>query len=379
MSTLHFNISGEYITDLARTWFWDERRPIQTCLDLISTCMSDAPLQDIKDVTISILEGRKKFTGVNEFELVPDNRHIRSLTDYIVDEQKEQAIQSIKLDMIASFAKYVDKWATVKSSHPNVLTAVGNPTSYEECRNYYTTTAEHLQQMQWAQPLMIGKKELIDTPTMGGLWLIQEPELVYQACNGDLKQIGSDSFWDAIYEYIKEKPEFEDRNRRYQFYRKPKPTIEERMNRLIKMTQMQPQTNAPYLSDQWFLDKYQETKNITYVLEPDAYEQWEGLIAPNGDFYSVTFGSHNQKAYYLLVKHPEWINKTQEDIIHSDSIRADNSLDILRNLNWAATRSVVNDHYMLPEHPTKRQIESILTAAEKHNASIDTQNLLSYL
>lgn len=57
----------------------------------------------------------------------------------------------------------------------------------------------------------------------------------------------------------------------------------------------------------------------------------------------------------------------------------DNSLDILFQLNWGATRSVVDDHYLLPAHPTKRQIETILTAAEKHDAAIYTKNLLSYL
>lgn len=60
MSTLHFNISGEYITNLARTWFWDERRPIQTCIELIGNCICNGDQQTIKDITIAILEGRKK-------------------------------------------------------------------------------------------------------------------------------------------------------------------------------------------------------------------------------------------------------------------------------------------------------------------------------
>lgn len=378
MSTLHFNISGEYITDLARTWFWDERRPIQTCIELIGTCICNGDQQTIKDITIAILEGRKKFTGINEFELADDNEHIRSIADYVANRQKEETINKIKLDMIASFDKYIDKWATIKSSHPDVLALVGNPTSYEECRNYYTTTQDS-RIFAYTENLTIEGKDIIETPTMGGLWLIRETELVYDACNGEMHNIGSTAFWDYIYESKKDDPDFAERSMRYRVSRRPEPSFEERIESLMKYLPDTPDSDTPYLSDQWFAEEYQKTQDINYITEPDDIQRWEGLIAPNGDFYSCNFGGHNQKAYYLLVKHPEWINKTREEVIESQDIRMDNSLDILFQLNWGATRSVVDDHYLLPAHPTKRQIETILTAAEKHNAAIYTKDLLSYL
>lgn len=378
MATLHFNISGEYITNLARTWFWDEKRPIQKCIELINTCICNADAQTVKDITIAILEGRKKFKGINEFDLVDDNEHVRSIADYVSNRQKEETIDKIKLDMIASFYKYIDKWATVKSSHPDALALVGNPTSYEECRNYYTTTQDS-RIFAYTEHLTIQGKDIIETPTMGGLWLIREPELVYDACNGEMSRIGSTEFWDYIYKAKKDDPDFTERNMRYRVYRRPKPTFEERIKNLMKYLPDEPVSDTPYLSDQWFAEEYQKTNDINYITEPDDIEHWEGLIAPNGDFYSCNFGGHNQKAYYLLVKHPKWINKTREEVIESHDIRIDNSLDLLLNKNWAATRSVVTDHYMLPAHPTKRQIETILMAAEKHNAMIDTQDLLSYL
>lgn len=378
MSTLHFNISGEYITDLARTWFWDERRPIQTCIELIGTCICNGDQQTIKDITIAILEGRKKFTGINEFELADDNENIRSIADYVANRQKEETINKIKLDMIASFDKYMDKWATIKSSHPDVLALVGNPTSYEECRNYYTTTQDS-RIFAYTENLTIEGKDIIETPTMGGLWLIREPELVYDACNGEMHNIGSTTFWDYIYESKKDDPDFAERSMRYRVSRRPKPSFEERIESLMKYLPDTPDSDTPYLSDQWFAEEYQKTQDINYITEPDDIQRWEGLIAPNGDFYSCNFGGHNQKAYYLLVKHPEWINKTRKEVIESQDIRMDNSLDILFQLNWGATRSVVDDHYLLPAHPTKRQIETILTAAEKHDAAIYTKDLLSYL
>lgn len=42
--------------------------------------------------------------------------------------------------------------------------------------------------------LTIEGKDIIETPTMGGLWLIREPELVYNACNGEMHNIGSTAF-----------------------------------------------------------------------------------------------------------------------------------------------------------------------------------------
>ena len=36
---MKWNVSGEYITDLARTWFYEERRPYEEVERLLLECM----------------------------------------------------------------------------------------------------------------------------------------------------------------------------------------------------------------------------------------------------------------------------------------------------------------------------------------------------
>lgn len=130
--TLQFSISGEFITGLVRTWFWDEHRPFDKCLELISSCVQ-GPEETVREITIAILEGRKAFTGINELEYVDDNRDIRPLTDRLSELETDLGIAKVKEDMQAWFIRYVDPWATIKSCHPSVLADNGNPTSYQDC------------------------------------------------------------------------------------------------------------------------------------------------------------------------------------------------------------------------------------------------------
>ena len=83
METMHFSIEGGFITDLVRTWFWEEQKPIQTCIDLIASCVSGASTEEIQQISTAILEGRKKFTGINIFTMEDDNKRVRPLLDKI--------------------------------------------------------------------------------------------------------------------------------------------------------------------------------------------------------------------------------------------------------------------------------------------------------
>lgn len=382
-TTVGFHVSGEFITNLARTWFWDEHKPTKTCMELITCCCDDTELTPYEktDIARSILEGRKKFVGTDVFTLEDDNEHIRPITDKIIADERRAKIEQIRLDMIANFRKYVDIYATIKSSHIDALSVNGMPNTFQECREYYTM---QMTDSGYFEEIPIRETTLIDSPTMGGLWLIHEPELVHDACNGDLSLIGKDEFWRNIYEYIKDNPDFKDRNERYLFAIRPKPSYEERMKALTKSYQetqdtlQEPEHNTPA----WFQYKFQQTKECQYDMLPDDVKNWEGLIAPNGDFYSVEFGSHNIKAYYLLLTYHDKFHHTKEYFQENTRIRLDNALDYLIEHGWCATRSVMYDQYILPPipaKPTKAQINTILYAIEKHGAKINTDELISYL
>ena len=383
MTTLNFSVDGSFITDLLRTWYWEEHRPLDVCINLIKSCCSNMEESLQTEILYAILEGKKKLIGVNTFTLVDDGENIRLLIDKLKDEERKNIITSITLDMTGNFRKYIDKYATIKSSHIDALSVHGMPNTFQECREYFTMDKNHA--TGELQEINIQGTPLIDTPTMGGLWLIHFPELVYDACHGDMNVIGKSEFWKNIYELTKNNPDFDDRNERYLFSLR-QPDTEERMRNLIKAYEeehTQSEVSEPeFLSPEWMQYQYQQTREITYRTEPDDIENWEGLIAPNGDFYSVIFGGHNQKAYFILIMHADLFQQTPEYFINHPTIRADNALDTLLEYGWCATRSIMFDHYVLPPSRkglTTAQYNRIFDASTKHDVKIDYDEMAKYL
>lgn len=357
--TIYMHVDGSFLTDLVRTWFWDEHRPISTCVDLIRTCCAGYTESEIYAFTTEILEGRKRFDGIDTFHLVDDNQNIRPLLFAMEQQERNLLLSQIQTDMEHDFRKYVDRWSTLKSTHKDALDLY-HPITLEEHRQYYTQTQESSLH-EW-EDLMIGDLPLIETPTMGGLWLSQRPELVLTACRSELQRIGTTSFWENIYEAVKDDPIFTDRNTRYRFSTRPKPPVPE--PKLPDVKDIPPE-GSPYLSPAWFDEQYAITKDLIYRMVPDDLTNWEGLIAPNGDFYSCSFGSHNLKAYYLIKRYPERFPEFS-------NFPMERALDILRDRGWCATRSVWTQHVMypnLPVQPTKHQIHTLLNLCEKHRVT----------
>lgn len=70
---LHFSMDGEFLTAIARDWFWNMDKPYKKCEELLLSCMTGGNKEEKRHVCQDIIEGRKKLVGVNEFELVDDN------------------------------------------------------------------------------------------------------------------------------------------------------------------------------------------------------------------------------------------------------------------------------------------------------------------
>lgn len=366
--TLQFSISGEYITGLVRTWFWDEHRPFDKCLELIGSCVQ-GPKEIIREITIAILEGRKAFTGINELEYVDDNRDIRPLTDRLSELETDLGIAKVKEDMQAGFIRYVDPWATIKSCHPSVLADNGNPTSYQDCIAWFAM--DEGTRFRGPKPLFAGGEPILETPTMGGLWLIRYPDLTWRACGGELSDVGKPAFWRAVYEAVKDNPDFKVRNDRYRFSLRPKQAFSAPEGEI-------PKDVPRYLTPEWFLYKYRETGSMEYVLTPDEGILWESLVSPKGDWYSCPFGCHNAKAYYLILSHPEWIGKTKETLADVGGLDLSTGLDFLVRAGWCACRSVAGVHIRFPDLPrqmTKAQALRILEAMDRHNVHLESGQL----
>ena len=69
MAKIGFNISGEFITDLVRTQFWEEEKSFSECASLLESClMSDeVTKEELQGIIVKIIEGRLKLVGINTF------------------------------------------------------------------------------------------------------------------------------------------------------------------------------------------------------------------------------------------------------------------------------------------------------------------------
>ena len=206
VESLSFKIDGEWLTDLARTWFWEEDRPYEVCEELLGSCIETDDDSLKRGIIYAILEGRKKFTGINEFTLVDDNVNVRPITDKLAKYERKMRIAAIREKLEYNFSSYVDKWSTMKSLHEDVFKTEKRPYRYTEWVAYLTTVNN------------CGNTEEIfgweDRPGKCGLWLYERPELIYELTkpiNGGLgitSETVAEDFWHKVYEYCKDKPEF---------------------------------------------------------------------------------------------------------------------------------------------------------------------------
>ena len=112
---LHFSMDGEFLTAIARDWFWNMDKPYKKCEELLLSCVMGGNEEEKRHVCQDIIEGRKKLVGVNEFELVDDNVHVRSLGQKVEELQHKMLVNQIREDMIAHPLNYVDRFAMTDS------------------------------------------------------------------------------------------------------------------------------------------------------------------------------------------------------------------------------------------------------------------------
>lgn len=194
---LSFSITGEFVTDIARQWFWDEDKPYEVCEELLMACLiSDQVTEDFKKKAVSdILEGRKKLVGVNTIQLVDDNKNIRPLSEKYKQMYRKRGIADIKSDMEINAINYVDPWSTFKSIKSIKDFRSDKCHSYDDCLDYFAGEPYgHYGDLE---------SRYYEYKTRMGMWMFQYPELVYDATDNGRLKVGSDEFWANIYENIK--------------------------------------------------------------------------------------------------------------------------------------------------------------------------------
>jgi hypothetical protein len=65
---MQFHIDSAFLTDIARSWFWNEKMPYKKSEELLMCCLNTdkLSLEEKKAICKDVIEGRKKFVGIDE-------------------------------------------------------------------------------------------------------------------------------------------------------------------------------------------------------------------------------------------------------------------------------------------------------------------------
>ena len=326
MSQLNFQIDGEFLTNIARNWFWKENKDYEKSEELLCSCMpKDADVSLKKNIARDIMEYRKKFVGINEFELVDDTENDeKRIEEKIKQIQFDNLVKAIELRILTADAlHFVDPHSTTKNID-TFIDSTDNPNDIREIVEYFMTD------------------DGADSPTKDGLWLFDEPKLIAKIFTELKSETTDDAFWNCIYKYTKYREGFKERNNRY-----------------LAFLRTQNVDTEPYETAIDPLQRY-----IQNTLEPDNIKSFTGLCSPDGEFYSCEFGEHEWLAEMLCYKYPE----LRQELTKQHTIIG-NCLDILIENNWIALRFLYGMGKFLSYKdsikPSRKQTDKIWDAIVK--------------
>lgn len=309
METLHFSIDGEFVTNLARIWFWDEEKDYEVCEELLLNCMGtdEISLERKKEFCQQIIEGRYKLVGVNQFHLEADNEEIHPITEMIQRQKKRLKIKEIEENMELYPIQYVDIYATVrsyKSAEEIHISAI------DEIYKYFAGKRKY----PWQTiPDDFEPLEAYNKSTKCGLWLLERPELVYELIKEPVTDRNKCTFFKKLYEYLETKENLDPAMKERQLRYEAEVRIKREKERSLEQSKIEGTTlneTATEMPDKdiehmslkeydTFLKKLHLDNKWSGCL-PDEIESDYGIISPDGDYYSCDFGGHNIKAYYII-------------------------------------------------------------------------------
>lgn len=367
--TLSFSITGEFITNTVREWFWEENKPYDICEQLLFSCLVNDQISDDQRRSLAqdIIEGRKKLVGLNDLTIEDDNELVRPLSQKINELKRKNGILQIVEDMRVNPIKYVDPYSTVKSikAIKEGLTRL-SINAFEDIARYFTYIEDYYGTIT---------EELLpqaETPTACGLWMFDEADLIYDICYKLSTTIGTNEFWDAIYQSTKDRDGFQERNNRY--------LAKQRLIKRHNDEQENPEKYNVY-------DSTREIRREDEDIKPDNINRWTGLISPKGDFYSCGFAEHTYTAYLIIVHNPnmfpnemKYVGKSNIEYMPRFDL-PDSALDILiNNYGWCATRYLPTqgDYITFPSNGkiTKAQKDTIWDAILKFEKHIKIDEIL---
>lgn len=291
VARLSFQVDGEFITNLSRQWFWDEDKDYEIVEELLLNCLitDDLSLEERKSIAQSIIEGKKKLVGVNEFSLEDDNTKIRPIYDKIRQLKRKAMIKEIEEDIEINPINYVDIYATIY----NYEMFTDYMEQYHDGFDHYTydDVIEYFGKYEKSD-LYIPEYE---NATKAGLWLLEKASLIFDVFGKKVTKSNQNEFFDKLYNYLKVNDTegyYKNRQKRYERLKGLENLEDFNKESLIKK-----ENKLPNFKEE---DYRFGSPEINYYKKPDDLIEEYGWINRYGEWYSCDFGGHECKAQTIV-------------------------------------------------------------------------------
>lgn len=286
---LFFKFDCEWLCNFVRQRVYWEGMPFS---DGIAVLKDTFGVDD--DVALSILTGTKKIVGINEGELVDDDKH-EDYLQYVARTEKATAFSKLEKDVDLHPYNYLDPFATRWSYKEFEEKRKENP-SYADLVRYF------------------GKEPAIGTATDGGLYSI-DADFLWKL--GIKKKITSshadkDMFYTKLWEYWNKRLKdgsldaidetfVKRRQRVYQAYKSSK---DRGFENLVWVVNREQHPSWVIKEDNTY-DFCKSTEvggylsHAKYVSCDQRVFTEYGIISPTGDFYACDFAGHESAAVVL--------------------------------------------------------------------------------
>lgn len=330
---LSFRVEGEWITDLARSWFWDENKDYEVVEELLLSCLctDEITIEERKDIARDIIEGKKKLVGINNFSLEDDGHLIRPIYKKIQELKRKEEIRKIKDDMDIHANNYIDKFSIDFSldTYNQNCEADSYYSSYDGAYEFFYN-------------------EDTFSETKNGLWILDKPELVFDLMGGVVDNFNKEEFFNKLYEYLKEQSSLSEgflkRQKRY-----------EQSLRVGKVEEVG-YFYKPSLPDYNETDYMFGKPELNYCRKYDDLLSEYAWINRYGEWHSCEFGGHQLKAEVIVTMNEKlekefnlWLeeNGEIEEVNLGDNMTYKMHKVKLQNSNWYVSGDEVYSEFLL--------------------------------
>lgn len=353
---MKFKIDGEIVTNTVRKMYWQDMEKYEVVRSyLLDFLVCDLSENELEEIVIQILEGRKRLVGINEFDLVDDGKEIRELTEESKAEREKFLLHRIKEDMNRSIRNYVDIFACDKSW----LFFRGN--TPKDAYEYAYTDMADIAKLMMSPDVSTFSSYLKIYPTEKlpvedcfddsikdildhGAYLVYKPEFIEELVGDTVTESNTLYFYEKLYEYW-ENSEYKDDER-----------VKERQNRYLafKRKTTLDKTREPAKAPVKEEPIIEEPTKLT----PDNFNSRFGIIDREGNYYSCKWGEHQFIASRLVNENKALFGISSDKIIdmyHALDMIIDRGYILIRDVEGITPKL----YYKKLMHPNSYQEETI--------------------